>query len=141
VAVVRRSIREALKAEGVPPSCEVSVVLADDVFIRDLNREYMGVDAPTDVLSFPQEQPSGSDALRHLSAGSVLGDIVISIPTVERQAADHGHSFEEELALMAVHATLHLLGYDHELEQGRLRMWALQGLILQRMGLSGGAAE
>ena len=139
--MVRRSIREALEAEGAPPSCEVSVVLADDGFIRELNRVYMGVDAPTDVLSFPQEQASGTDTLPELSAGSVLGDIVISIPTVERQAAEHRRSFEEELALMAVHATLHLLGYDHEMEQDRARMWSRQSLVLQRMGLSGGEAE
>jgi probable rRNA maturation factor len=80
---------------------ELSIVLCDDAFIQDLNRTWRDKDEKTDVLSFPME----SDAL--------LGDLVISLPTAERQALGLGHTLEQELRVLLVHGFLHLLGYDH----------------------------
>lgn len=79
----------------------VSIVLANDKFIKELNVRYRGVDEPTDVLAFGFEEEED------------LGEIIISIPTCLKQAAEYGQSFEEELALLLVHGTLHLLSYDH----------------------------
>jgi probable rRNA maturation factor len=84
---------------------ELSLVLSDDEFIHQLNREYRGKDRPTDVLSFEQDPDAG-----------VLGDIVISVPTARRQAKAHGHSTANEIEWLFLHGTLHLLGYDDETE-------------------------
>ena len=138
VALVRRAVQETLKSEGVSLSCEVSVVLADDAFIRALNRSYMGIDAPTDVLSFPQQSDKQN-------TGKILGDIVVSIPTVKSQAGEHGVSFVYELALVVVHSTLHLLGYDHDDEHSRARMWerqdALAAIIFETISTPDGSRK
>lgn len=89
---------------------EISVVLCDDPFIQALNRQHRGKDAPTDVLSFAQDDPF------------LLGDIVISLPTAARQAKAAGWSLEQELALLGIHGLLHLLGYDDETEAGAWEM-------------------
>jgi probable rRNA maturation factor len=82
------------------------VVFCDDDFIQDLNREYRQKDHPTDVLSFPQDPQSG-----------ILGDVVISVPTAQRQAEGRGHLLEEEIEWLFLHGSLHLLGYDDETEE------------------------
>lgn len=100
-----------LAAEGAEPDSEVSLVFCDDPFIHALNRDYRGKDKPTDVLSFPQEGESG-----------LLGDVVISVPTCERQAAAQGHSLEREVEWLFLHGLLHLLGYDDETDEGAEEM-------------------
>lgn len=136
VALVRRAVAETMRREQVPEPYEVSVVLADDTFVRQLNREYMGVDGTTDVLSFPLED--GGDPIHDrahpgqpasTAARRALGDIVISVPTVIRQAVDHQVTVESEMALMVVHSSLHLLGYDHDTPAARDRMWRRQDEI------------
>lgn len=87
---------------------ELSVMLCGDGNIRDLNREWRNEDAPTDVLSFPQEQPPG------VSPTLLLGDVIISLDTAARQAGERGHSLLDELRILTVHGLLHLVGYDHE---------------------------
>ena len=91
---------------------EVTVVLLDDASIRALNRDHRGVDAPTDVLSYPTHEPDdiGVPEVPH------LGDIFISLETAAKQAAAHGHTPETEVAILAAHGLLHLLGLDHETE-------------------------
>jgi probable rRNA maturation factor len=133
IPIVRRAVRATLKQEGIPLSCEVSVTLVDDARIRELNREYMGTDTPTDVLSFPQETPQGRPPLRPSGRRSALGDIVVSLETVARQAEDHGVSYERELALMVAHSTLHLLGYDHAEPLERAVMWERQEAVVQTL--------
>lgn len=86
---------------------ELSILFAGDGRIRKLNAQYRNIDQPTDVLSFPQ-----NDGTKPVSP--LLGDVVISVETAWRQARDHNLSFDEELALLLIHGTLHLLGYDHE---------------------------
>lgn len=88
---------------------ELSVLFTDDANIRSLNAQYRNIDKSTDVLSFPQHDGNGPEELPPL-----LGDVVVSAETAGRQAREHGLSFEEELTLLLIHGTLHLLGYDHE---------------------------
>ncbi len=87
---------------------ELSIVLGDDAFVHQLNLQWRGVDQPTDVLSFAMGE--GADAELN---PDVLGDIVISVDTATRQAAEVGHPLEQELRVLLVHGFLHLLGYDH----------------------------
>lgn len=105
--VISKSAEETLKLENVK-DCEVSIVLMDDLEIQRLNAIYRKVDAPTDVLAFAMREGEDSD----LNV-EILGDIVISIPTAERQANEFGHCVEAELSLLVAHGVLHLLGYDH----------------------------
>ncbi len=117
-------ITRALDNEGWAAAVEISLVITDDEAIQDLNRRFRGIDQPTDVLSFPLLENSAESNIFVLPPENVvhLGDIVISLPRTEEQAREYGHSFERELAYLAVHGTLHLLGYDHETEDERNRM-------------------
>ncbi|MEN6520326.1 MAG: rRNA maturation RNase YbeY [Armatimonadota bacterium] len=104
-----------LRAEGCPESSEVSILLIDDEGITELNREYLGKDRPTDVLSFYQsEDPEERE--------DVLGDIVVSVETAKRQAEEREKSLDEELDLLVAHGILHLLGYTDYTEETALRM-------------------
>jgi probable rRNA maturation factor len=93
--------------------CEVHVLMTGDERIRELNREYLQHDRPTDVLSFPDGDvlPSGR---------RLLGQIVVSLDTARRQAKSEGHSVTRELQELVLHGTLHLLGYDHDSDQGEM---------------------
>lgn len=117
-ALIRKVIRAALDQEGVDLPCEIDVLLTDDEGIQSINRAARQVDKPTDVLSFPQLilQPGDKPSKGDLEPGSglvPLGDMVISMDHVAAQAKEFGHSKSRELAYLAVHSTLHLLGYDH----------------------------
>ena len=111
--VLRRAILATLEYEKFPLPARVSVTLCDNGHIHALNKQYRGVDRPTDVLSFPlYEDGDFSDA--ELLGEAELGDIVLSLERAKEQAMEIGHTFLEEVAFLAVHSTLHLLGYDHE---------------------------
>ena len=88
---------------------ELSILLTDDKKIRELNKKYRRQDRATDVLSFPQNEGEESETNSHL-----MGDVVISTVTAKRQASEHGLSLEEEIVLLFIHGTLHLLGFEHE---------------------------
>jgi probable rRNA maturation factor len=92
--------------------------------------EYLGVDAPTDVLSFPASESDPETGLPY------LGDILISIPRAAQQAQAAGHSVEAEVQLLVVHGTLHLLGHDHAEAEEKTRMWNAQAEVMSRLGLS-----
>jgi probable rRNA maturation factor len=120
---------------------EVSVVLADDDYIRQLNRQYRGKDAPTDVLSFAMNEHCAGDHEPDIAEAPVdieilLGDIIISLETTARQAEEFGHSLERELAYLAIHGMLHLLGYDHEDEKERLEMRKEEEYVLSLLGIT-----
>ncbi len=110
---------------------ELTVVLTGDERLHELNREYLGIDAPTDVLSFAASE---IDPDTHKA---YLGDVLISVPRAEAQARAAGHSLEAEVQLLVVHGVLHLLGYDHADEAQRSRMWSVQDEILESVGLHG----
>ena len=109
--------RRVLEAEGTPP-CELSVAVTDDETVRRLNREYAGEDAVTDVLSFSQRE--GEEFVAPPEGAPPLGEVVIAYPQAARQAAERGHTADEEVTRLLVHGVLHLLGYDHaELDEAR----------------------
>jgi rRNA maturation RNase YbeY len=124
--LLRRLARASLDHLGEDGS-ELSIALVDDAEMRRLNRDWRGKDRTTDVLAFAQregeaELPAGSG-----EAPALLGDVVISLPTAARQAAERGHGLERELAELLVHGILHLLGWDHERSPAEARrMFAKQ---------------
>jgi len=101
---VEKIIRELGRQDA-----ELSILLVDDEKIRQLNRQYRKLDSATDVLSFPQTEGEPGEFISH-----ILGDVVISVETARSQATEHRLSLEQELVLLLIHGTLHLLGYDHE---------------------------
>jgi probable rRNA maturation factor len=122
--LIESVVRSALGAAGVSGEVEVSVVVTDDPELWQLNREYRGIDQPTDVLSFSQFEADESNNTFPAVPGQarLLGDVVISGDRVRAQAAEYGHSRQRELAYLAVHGLLHLLGFDHETEADRAQM-------------------
>ena len=118
---------------------EVSVLVVDNETIRQLNRDYRDKDMATDVLSFPlEEEQDGSDEPEVIGGPMerMLGDIVISIEKAEAQAKEYGHSIERELAFLAVHGMLHLLGHDHEADAAAEKiMRAEEKRILALLGI------
>ena len=135
--LVRRAVVETLAYEGFANSCQVSVTFVDNEGIRELNREYRGIDAPTDVLSFPLTDFEGGEEPPADEPLLSLGDIVLSLEKTAAQAEEFGHSFEREAAFLCVHSMLHLLGYDHvNNEEEDAEMRRRQREILERMGLS-----
>ena len=140
--LLRQVIPAALEAEGVETPCEVDVLFTDDRGIHTVNLEQRGVDAPTDVLSFPMfdltpgEHPGEEDA--DPGTGLVpLGDMVISLERAKAQGEEFGHGPRRETAYLAVHSVLHLLGYDH-LDEGPMKqqMRAREEDILSRLGIT-----
>ena len=140
-ALIRRVIRAALAMQGVDFPCEVDVLVTNDAGIHQINRDMRQVDAPTDVLSFPEfeltpgELPGQEDA--DPGTGLVpLGDMVLSMERVQAQAKEYGHSNRRELAYLVVHSVLHLLGYDH-LDEGSMKaqMREREEAIMAELGL------
>jgi probable rRNA maturation factor len=126
-ARLRAAAQAALAHEGA--AGEVTLVITDDAGIRELNRDFLGIDAPTDVLAFPA-QVDGGPFVAAPEAGSYLGDVIVSYPRALAQAAEQGHPVEQELDLLVVHGVLHLLGYDHADEAEKAAMWAVQDAVL-----------
>ena len=140
-ALIRRTIRTALAAEGLTAPCEVDVLLTDDDGIHEINRELRQVDRPTAVLSFPAleltpgQLPGPEDA--DPGTGLIpLGDMVLSMERVAAQAREYGHSKRRELSYLVTHSVLHLLGYDH-LDEGPMKaqMRAREEAIMALLGL------
>ncbi len=126
---VSAAIEAALAHRG--RSGQITVTLVDDEEIHEINRTYRNVDRPTDVISFPSEE---GEHIAEIPDG-FLGDIIISIPRAQAQAEEYGHSFRRELSFLAVHGTLHLLGYDHMTDEEAKEMFGLQEDILKEMGI------
>jgi probable rRNA maturation factor len=111
------------------PDASLTLVLTTDEAVADLNREFRGVDAPTDVLSFPAELPALPDEPVY------LGDVLIAYPYAMAQALREKQAVTESLMLLAIHGTLHLLGYDHDTLARRAEMWAAQDRALRALDL------
>ncbi len=134
--LVRELLHHALQEEGMTNETEVSVTFMDDEAIQEVNRTYRGIDAPTDVISFAlEEEVEGEVAIIAEGMPTVLGDILISIPTAKRQAGEYGHTVEREIGFLALHGLLHLLGYDHMTEAEEKEMFGRQKEILDTFGL------
>ena len=123
------------------PLAGLTIVITDNEAVQTLNRDYRGVDAPTDVLSFAAQEgaetePVLADLPPELVAemGNYLGDVLIAYPYAAHQAAHYQNSIQAELRLLAVHGVLHLLGYDHATPQEEAAMWARQSEILAAFG-------
>ena len=131
---VRKIVRQVLEAEEVTPPYDVSLVFTDGEEVRQLNRQYRGVDQPTDVLAFYMRADTGSDSSFANPPDGVahLGDVIISYPQALAQAREQGHSVQKELALLVIHGTLHLLGYDHEEPQEARKMRAREKELLEK---------
>jgi len=112
---------------------ELAIVVTNDDVLRELNRRHRDVDAPTDVLAFPDETRGPFVVAPDLPR--YLGDVIISFPRAKVQAAGAGHSVHAELQLLVVHGVLHLLGYDDTTEEQRAEMWNVQSQILHSMGV------
>lgn len=135
-AVARRAAAAALEAaDGPPGAVELSVVLADDSFVRTLNRTWRGQDRATDVLSFPQQEPAHLDAPPPADMPLMLGDVVLARETVERDSAAAGVGLAERVSHLVVHGVLHLLGHDHDEPEAERRMRALESRTLLGLGL------
>jgi probable rRNA maturation factor len=135
-SLLRRALGEA--AEMLSTSdAELAIVLTDDSAIRGLNREWRGVDKPTNVLSFPvQHRPQASSFGGAASQPVLLGDIVIAFETTMQEARNESRRFQDHLAHLAVHGFLHLLGQDHDNERDAEAMEELERAILARLGIS-----
>lgn len=123
VRLVERAVRAALQDQGVTDG-ELSLTLLDDAAMTAMNREWKGREAPTDVLAFPLHEPGAPP----------LGDVYLGFERAAAQASEVGESRERELARLAIHGTLHVLGFDHA-EEGReaTEMWAHQERILEEL--------
>ena len=133
-AMLKQAIKEAIRLSGGPEAAEVSLMLVDDRRIHSLNLEYRGVDRPTDVLSFALQEEAEEEPDSDYE-DDMLGDIVISAERAREQAGEYGHSFEREIVYLAVHGTLHLLGYDHEEEKDKEEMRSHEEEVMALMGL------
>ncbi|MBC7961010.1 MAG: rRNA maturation RNase YbeY [Vallitaleaceae bacterium] len=145
--LIGKTIEATCVQEKCPYPVEVSITLVHDDEIKKLNGDFREIDSVTDVLSFPLinfEQPSNfggfSDSeikeIINLDTGEwMLGDIVISMDQVKEQSVAYGHSFERELGFLIVHSMLHLFGYDHMNDEDEAAMFAIQELILGKVGL------
>jgi probable rRNA maturation factor len=121
--------RATLEHESGSLDVDLSIILTNDARLRELNLKYLGVDASTDVLSFPASETDPETGARY------IGDILISVPRAQAQAEAAGHPLEAELQLLVVHGVLHLLGHDHARAKEKARMWKAQAEILESLGL------
>jgi len=127
--LIERAVHAALAHQKGSLDVNLSVVLTDNRRLHKLNLDYLGVDAPTDVLSFPASESDPETGARY------IGDILISVPYAATGAKQAGNSLEAELQLLVVHGVLHLLGHDHAKPKEKAKMWKAQREILESLGL------
>ena len=127
--LLEKAARAVLDLSGAIDA-DLTIVLVDDVRIKALNKDFLGQDAPTDVIAFPADEQDPETGRRY------LGDVVISLVRAAEQAGERGHAVEAEVQLLVVHGVLHLLGHDHAGAGEKAAMWAAQAEILERLGIS-----
>ncbi len=128
-SLIERAVNAALTHQKESLDVNLSIVLTDNRRLHKLNLDYLGVDAPTDVLSFPASEFDPETGARY------IGDILISVPYAAKGAKTAGNSLEAELQLLVVHGVLHLLGHDHAKSKDKSKMWKAQAQILESLGL------
>ena len=126
-ALLENAAQQTLRHVDPQRDADLSLALGDDEQIQRLNRQFLDIDAPTDVLAFPASEIDPDSQVEY------LGDVIISYPRALAQSIAAGHSVEDELCLLVVHGVLHLLGYDHSNEQEKAAMWAVQDQILDQL--------
>jgi probable rRNA maturation factor len=125
---LEQAAQAALEHEGKSAEVELTLVIDGDEKLQELNRQFLEIDASTDVLSFPSEEIDPE------TGNAYLGYVIISYPRAQSQAEAAGHAVESELQLLTVHGVLHLLGYDHADEGEKKAMWAAQQEVLTGLG-------
>jgi probable rRNA maturation factor len=137
-SLYEHAAQATLQRAGASPESELTIVISDDAQLADLNRRFLGIDTPTDVLSFPASMPDsnlvGAGETDPETGASYLGDVVISYTRAQEQAAIGRHPVQDELRLLVVHGVLHLLGFDHVDASAKEVMWSLQADVLKDMG-------
>ncbi|HIW81550.1 MAG TPA: rRNA maturation RNase YbeY [Candidatus Acetatifactor stercoripullorum] len=147
LAVGKQVAKEVLEAERCPYEVQVNLLVTDNAGIREFNKEYRGIDAETDVLSFPGlefarpgvfeiEESSLHDCFDPDSKELILGDIIVSADRVREQAENYGHSEEREFAFLVAHSMFHLCGYDHMEETEARVMERKQEEVLKTLGIT-----
>jgi len=131
-ARLRQAINATLQLAQHDEAVALSVVVTDNAQVQALNLQFRGIDAPTDVLSFPSDMPDMPDA----DEPPYLGDLVIAYPYAQAQAQREDHAMADSLCLLVIHGTLHLLGYDHDTPENKAVMWALQARVLSHLHIS-----
>lgn len=126
--LLTQAAEAALRVGKADAAGEMSVALSDDAHLHEMNHQFLDVDAPTDVLSFPNGETDPDDQALY------LGDVIISYERARAQAAAGGHALDDELRLLVVHGALHLLGHDHAEDDEKAVMWALQTQALEALG-------
>lgn len=122
--------QQTLLHQRAPAGAALTIVIAGDRKVQTLNRQYRGVDAPTDVLAFAARETTPTRFISAPGESLYLGDVIISYPRAAAQARAAGHSVQAELQLLVIHGVLHLLGYDHATPAQKRKMWAAQAAIL-----------
>jgi probable rRNA maturation factor len=139
-AAIHRAIGAAAEiADADVGDAELAVMLTDDSGIRTLNRNWRGIDKPTDVLSFPALRPTGHNGPD--DEPRMLGDIAIAYETTRKEADDEQKPFDHHLSHLAIHGFLHLVGYDHETDDDAETMEDLERRILAQLGIPDPYAE
>lgn len=123
---LRQAIAFTLERHQALTETGVTLLVTDDEAVQRLNQRYLGIDRPTDVLSFP----AGEEMVPCMEQAPYLGDIIIAFPYTAARARKEGQDLQHVLILLAVHGTLHLLGFDHDTDENLAAMWTEQGTIL-----------
>lgn len=142
--IIKKVVLECLEYEDCPYEAEISIILTDDDEIKDINRQFRGMDTPTDVLSFPAIEYSSpgdfsvldeeeADYFNPDTGELILGDTVISVDRAISQAKEYGHSITREIAFLAAHSMFHLMGYDHISDEDRAIMEDRQKEVLNNL--------
>ena len=137
--IIQKVVKTVLELEGIKHDVNVYITLTNNEEIHQINKEYIDVDRPTDVLSFPMYEREEIAKLREEKINEIeeiLGDIIISIPKIKEQAEEYGHSYERELAYLTTHGMLHLLGYDHMIEEENVVMREHEEAVLAVLKIS-----
>ena len=137
--IIQKVLEKCFEEEKIIDSkLMITITLTNAENIKEINKQYRNIDKTTDVLSFPlfeKDELENKIKNRLFEHEDVLGDIIISIPKVEEQAKEYGHSFERELSYMVVHGFYHLMGYDHIKEEDKIVMRPKEEKILNQLNI------
>lgn len=138
--IIKKVLSQCFKEEGIEDAkLSITITLTTPQNIQEINKVYRKIDKATDVLSFPMFEKDELDQKiqkKDFAHEDILGDIIISIEQVEKQAIEYGHSFERELSYMLVHGFYHLMGYDHIQEADKIKMRPKEEKILADLKIS-----